>query len=107
MSPNLRGLGNGSLPTPPPLRTPSAANTPTSEPADPQAAANAAQVSVFSENGTTYFYNPEESLSSQLSTGVISGGSILLPNWSAYSGTPSQIVAMKVRNTAPAAIQDK
>eukprot|EP00092_Neocalanus_flemingeri_P018699 GFUD01020252.1.p1 GENE.GFUD01020252.1~~GFUD01020252.1.p1 ORF type:complete len:676 (-),score=192.43 GFUD01020252.1:658-2685(-) len=106
MSPSLRGMGNGSLPTPPPLRAPNTANTPTSEPADVQAAANAAQVSVFSENGTTYFYNPDESLSSQLSTGVISGGSILLPNWSAYSGTPSQIVAMKVRSTAPAAIQE-
>jgi len=106
MSPNLRGLGNGSLPTPPPVRAPNTANTPTSEPADAQAAANAAQVSVFSENGTTYFYNPDESLSSQLSTGVISGGSILLPNWSAYSGTPSQIVAMKVRSTAPSAIQE-
>ena len=90
------------------------------------------QVSVYSDNGTTYFYNPDEQLSSQLTTGVVShifrltglsgfvglakvyssqlkhqnianwatvqvsGGSILLPNWSAYSGTPSQIVAMKV-----------
>ena len=26
------------------------------------------------------------------------GGSILLPNWSAYSGTPSQMVALKVVN---------
>jgi len=106
MSPNMRGLGNGSLPTPPPLRTPNTGSTPTSEPVDPQAAANAAQVSVFSENGTTYFYNPDETLSTQLSTGVISGGSILLPNWSAYSGTPSQIVAMKVRSSAPTAIQE-
>merc|ERR1719315_479376 len=58
LSPSLRGLGNGSLPTPPPLGTPNSTNTPTSEPADVQAAATAAQVSVFSENGTTYFYNP-------------------------------------------------
>ena len=61
---------------------------------------------MFSENGTTYFYNPEENLSSQLSTGGVSGGSVLLPNWSAYSGTPSQIVAMKVRSTAPTYVQD-
>ena len=73
------------------------------------------QVSVYSDNGTTYFYNPDEQLSSQLATGGVSprkksfcrlfynltnlqamGGSILLPNWSAYSGTPSQMVALKV-----------
>lgn len=71
-----------------------------------QAAANA-QVSVFSENGTTYFYQPEEGVSSQLSTGVVPGGSVLLPQWSAYSGTPAHIVAMKVRNTAPNFVQDK
>ena len=29
------------------------------------------QVSVFSENGTTYFYNPDETLPSQLSTGQV------------------------------------
>ena len=69
---------------------------------------------MYSDNGTTYFYNPDEQLASQLTTGgvsagivwipghmstpapQVSGGSILLPNWSAYSGTPSQIVAMKV-----------
>jgi len=114
LSPNIRGGGVGhapSLPTPPPLRAPNTmantATTPTSqEPVDVQAAASAAQVSVFSENGTTYFYNPDETISSQLSTGVISGGSVLLPNWSAYSGTPGQIVSMKVRNTAPGALQD-
>jgi len=102
MSPNPRMLG-GSLPTPPPLRPPNAATTPTgSEPqVDPQAAANAAQVSVYSDNGTTYFYNPDEQLSSQLATGGAMGGSILLPNWSAYSGTPSQMVALKVRQCAP------
>ena len=65
------------------------------------------QVSVFSENGTTYFYQPEEGVSSQLSTGVVPGGSVLLPQWSAYSGTPAHIVAMKVRNTAPNFVQDK
>jgi len=64
------------------------------------------QVSVFSEGGTTYFYNPDESLSSQLSTGAINGGSVLLPNWSAYSGTPSQVVAMKVRGTAPSSTRE-
>jgi len=115
MSPNIRGGVVGghapSLPTPPPLRAPNTmSNTPTTptsqEPVDAQAAASAAQVSVFSENGTTYFYNPDETVSSQLSTGVMTGGSVLLPNWSAYSGTPSQIVAMKVRNTAPTALQD-
>ena len=53
-----------------------------------------AQVSVFSENGTTYFYHPEEAVSSQLSTGGVAGGSVLLPQWSAYSGTPAHIVAM-------------
>ena len=65
------------------------------------------QVSVFSENGTTYFYQPEEGMSSQLSTGVIPGGSVLLPQWSAYSGTPAHIVAMKVRNSAPNFVQEK
>jgi len=108
MSPNPRLLGGqGGLPTPPPLRPPNTAVTPTGDgPVDPQAAANAAQVSVYSDNGTTYFYNPDEQLSSQLSTGVVSGGSILLPNWSAYSGTPSHIVAMKVRQAASGTIQD-
>ncbi len=33
------------------------------------------------------------------------GCSLLLPNWSAYSGTLSQIVGMKVRNADPAAQQ--
>lgn len=110
LSPSLRplsGLGNGNLGTPPPLRTPNSVSTPTSaEPTDVAAAASAAQVSVFSENGTTYFYHPEESISSQLSTGVLSGGSVLLPQWSAYSGTPAQIVAMKVRSSAPNFVQD-
>jgi len=71
-----------------------------------QAAASAAKVTVFSENGTTYFYNPDESLPSQLSTGQVVGNSLLVPNWSAYSGTPSQVVAMKVRNAAPTAMQE-
>jgi len=107
MSPNPRLLGGGGLPTPPPLRPPNTATTPTGDaPVDPQAAANAAQVSVYSDNGTTYFYNPEEQLASQLTTGGVSGGSILLPNWSAYSGTPSQIVAMKVRSCAPGGSQE-
>jgi len=108
MSPAPRLLGGqGGLPTPPPLRPPNTATTPTGDAAvDPQAAANAAQVSVYSDNGTTYFYNPDEQISSQLTTGVVSGGSILLPNWSAYSGTPSQIVAMKVRQTASGTIQE-
>merc|ERR1719189_155173 len=75
-------------------------------PIDPAAAAASAQVSVFSENGTTYFYHPEESISSQLSTGVISGGSVLLPQWSAYSGTPAHIVSIKVRNSAPNFVQE-
>ncbi len=35
------------------------------------------------------------------------GSSLLLPNRSAYSGTLSQIVAMKVRNAAPAAQQQR
>jgi hypothetical protein len=35
------------------------------------------------------------------------GSSLLLPNWSAYSGTLSQLVAMKVRNAAPAAQQQR
>ena len=30
------------------------------------------QVSVYSDNGTTYFYNPDEQLSSQLATGGVS-----------------------------------
>ena len=111
LSPSMRslpGLGNGNLGTPPPLRTPNSVSTPTSaEPTDVAAAASAAQVSVFSENGTTYFYHPEETISSQLSTGVVSGGSVLLPQWSAYSGTPAQIVAMKVRSSAPNFVQDK
>jgi len=107
MSPNPRLLGGGGLPTPPPLRPPNTATTPTGDaPVDPQAAANAAQVSVYSDNGTTYFYNPDEQLASQLTTGGVSGGSILLPNWSAYSGTPSQIVAMKVRSCAPGGSQE-
>ena len=108
------GMGNGSLATPPPLRTPNSVTTPTSDQQGPgqqvtdvaTAAANA-QVSVFSENGTTYFYQPEESMSSQLSTGVVPGGSVLLPQWSAYSGTPAHIVAMKVRNSAPNFVQEK
>ena len=29
------------------------------------------QVSVYSDNGTTYFYNPDEQLSSQLATGGV------------------------------------
>ena len=66
-----------------------------------------AQGSVFSENGTTYFYHPEEAVSSQLSTGGVAGGSVLLPQWSAYSGTPAHIVAMKVRNSAPNFVQEK
>jgi len=104
---NLPGLGNGSLATPPPLRTPNAVTTPTSDTVtDVAAAAASAQVSVFSENGTTYFYHPEESLSSQLSTGAVPGGSVLLPQWSAYSGTPANIVAMKVRNSAPSFVQE-
>lgn len=117
LSPSLRSaMGNGGLPggglaAPAPLRAPnsvSQAGPGSSEPGpvDVAAQAQAAQVSVFSENGTTYFYNPEENLSSQLSTGGVSGGSVLLPNWSAYSGTPSQIVAMKVRSTAPTYVQD-
>ena len=104
------GLGNGNLSAPPPLRTPNSVSSPsTADPAvtDAAAAAASAQVSVFSENGTTYFYHPEESVSSQLSTGVVSGGSVLLPQWSAYSGTPAHIVSMKVRNTAPSFVQDK
>ena len=64
-------------------------------------------VSVFSENGATYFYHPEEAVSSQLSTGGVAGGSVLLPQWSAYSGTPAHIVAMKVRNSAPNFVQEK
>jgi len=63
-------------------------------------------VSVFSENGTTYFYKADEPLPEQLATGAITGGSILLPNWSAYSGTPSQVVNIKVRTSAPAAVRD-
>ena len=74
---------------------------------DPVAAAAAAQVSVCSENGTTYFYHPEEQGSAQLSTGVVPGGSVLLPQWSAYSGTPANIVSMKVRNSAPNFVQEK
>ncbi len=35
------------------------------------------------------------------------GSSLLLPNWSAYSRTLSQIVAMKVRNADPAAQQQR
>jgi len=105
---NMPGLGNGSLATPPPLRTPNSAATPTSDAVvtDPAAAAASAQVSVFSENGTTYFYHPEEAVSSQLSTGGVAGGSVLLPQWSAYSGTPAHIVAMKVRNSAPNFVQE-
>jgi len=106
---NIPGLGNGNLSAPPPLRTPNSVSSPsTADPAvtDAAAAAASAQVSVFSENGTTYFYHPEESVSSQLSTGVVSGGSVLLPQWSAYSGTPAHIVSMKVRNTAPSFVQD-
>ena len=37
-----------------------------------------AQVSVFSENGTTYFYHPEEAVSSQLSMGGVACSSMLL-----------------------------
>lgn len=108
LSPTLRmsSAAPAQLSNPPPLR-PSAAVTPqpTAE-QEAAAAANAAKVSVFSENGTTYFYNPEETLPSQLSTGQVVGNSLLVPNWSAYAGTPSHVVAMKVRNAAPTAIQE-
>jgi len=70
------------------------------------AAAQAANVTAYSENGTTYFYNPDEHLPSQLTTGQMVGNSLLVPNWSAYAGTPSHVVAMKVRNAAPTAIQE-
>ena len=106
------GVNSGSSLAPPaPLRTPNSASSVqavTSDTVtDPVAAAAAAQVSVFSENGTTYFYHPEEQVSSQLSTGAVPGGSVLLPQWSAYSGTPANIVSMKVRNSAPNFVQEK
>ena len=107
----LSGVNSGSSLAPPaPLRTPNSASNVTSSDSvvtDPVAAAAAAQVSVFSENGTTYFYHPEEQGSAQLSTGVVPGGSVLLPQWSAYSGTPANIVSMKVRNSAPNFVQEK
>jgi len=90
----MRGAGGNGVPPPQ-----------TSE-QEAQAAAAAANVTVFSENGTTYFYNPDETLPSQLTTGQVVGNSLLVPNWSAYAGTPSQVVAMKVRNAAPTAIQE-
>lgn len=108
---NISGVNSGSSLAPPaPLRTPNSASSVqavTSDTVtDPVAAAAAAQVSVFSENGTTYFYHPEEQVSSQLSTGAVPGGSVLLPQWSAYSGTPANIVSMKVRNSAPNFVQE-
>jgi len=111
LSPTMRLSAPSPLTNPPPpsLRAPSAAVSVTPQQTaeqEAQAAASQAKVSVFSENGTTYFYNPDESLSSQLSTGQVIGSSLLVPNWSAYSGTPSHVVSMKVRNAAPTSLQE-
>ncbi|XP_023349501.1 PAN2-PAN3 deadenylation complex subunit pan3 isoform X4 [Eurytemora carolleeae] len=106
LSPTMRLNPAAQLQNPPPMR-PTGNVTPQPSPEqEAQAAASAAKVTVFSENGTTYFYNPDETLPSQLSTGQVVGNSLLVPNWSAYSGTPSQVVAMKVRNAAPTSLQE-
>jgi hypothetical protein len=114
MSPNIRGGVVGghapSLPTPPPLRAPNTmSNTPTTptsqEPVDAQAAASAAQVSVFSENGTTYFYNPDETVSSQVRVRVNNNVSVhsVLPPLAEHRGDdwwvrpPPQLVRLQVR----------
>ncbi|TRY78299.1 hypothetical protein TCAL_01718 [Tigriopus californicus] len=80
--------------------------SPTSMTPEQQAALEA--VATFSDGGTTYFFSGDEMPMSHpmSSQGLNSGTSTLLPDYSAYSGTPSFVANMRVRANIPGFLAD-
>ena len=68
-------------------------------------------ISAYNEGGTMYFYAGDElDPSLSMANGVMSGGSmnptVLSPNFTLFTGTPSYVASMRVRSNAPANVAE-
>lgn len=68
---------------------------------------SSAGIAIYNERGTTYFYSGDErNMGDSMGTNGSNGrpGSVMIPNYSVFPGSPSQLAASKTRANTPASL---